>query len=216
MKIIVISDTHCNHGSFPIPDGDLVIHCGDFSRGTESSMLRFNDFLGSLPHKHKIIIAGNHDKQLETFSERRAIFTNAIYLQDEAYELYGIKFYGSPYTPKHLGAFQLRTIEEEHDKWNIFPSSIDILITHGPPFSIGDRTRKNINVGSESLLHKIQQINPILHLFGHIHEAYGIYSHLSCPKTIFANCASTGRIREYVHSFFVFVLLFIIDHLLFN
>ena len=42
-----------------IPDGDILIHAGDFSiSGLVSEVKEFNDWLGTLPHKHKIVIAG--------------------------------------------------------------------------------------------------------------------------------------------------------------
>ena len=40
------------------------------------------------------------------------------------------------------------------------------------------------NYGSESLLHKVFEISPKLHLFGHIHAAHGIQE---INGTIFSN-----------------------------
>ena len=31
ISIVVISDTHKNHEKMTIPDGDIFIHCGDFT-----------------------------------------------------------------------------------------------------------------------------------------------------------------------------------------
>ena len=46
----------------PIPDGDILIHAGDFTRcGHLQEVRDFNTWLGTLPHKHKIVIAGNHE-----------------------------------------------------------------------------------------------------------------------------------------------------------
>jgi len=62
MKIISISDTHGLHPAMEIPDGDLLVHAGDLTRhGSLNDVQEFNDFLGTLPHPHKIVIAGNHD-----------------------------------------------------------------------------------------------------------------------------------------------------------
>ena len=44
MKIIFISDTHTLHGQMleKIPDGDVLVHCGDVSgRGTGSEIDNF-------------------------------------------------------------------------------------------------------------------------------------------------------------------------------
>jgi hypothetical protein len=71
VRFVVISDTHDHHfceqqghrhPAPTIPEGDVLIHAGDFtSTGKEHEVAQFNAWLGSLPHKHKIVIAGNHD-----------------------------------------------------------------------------------------------------------------------------------------------------------
>lgn len=56
-----MSDSHLNHNNYltRIPDGDVFIHCGDFSQHMEPEDFEpqtkdFNNFLGKLPHKHKV------------------------------------------------------------------------------------------------------------------------------------------------------------------
>ena len=50
----------------------------------------------------------------------------------------------------------------------------DIVVTHGPPYGIQDLTVTNIHSGCKPLLEKVMKVRPQLHVFGHIHEAYGI------------------------------------------
>jgi len=61
----------------------------------------FNRWLGELPHKHKIVIAGNHEMSLDSLKRRpeeiKALFTNALYLQDEEVNIEGLRIYGSPW-----------------------------------------------------------------------------------------------------------------------
>lgn len=57
--------------------------------------------------------------------------------------------------------------------WDSIPADTDILVTHGPPFGVLDRTIQNCNAGCHYLLQKVMEIKPKYHLFGHIHEAYG-------------------------------------------
>jgi hypothetical protein len=58
-EIVCISDTHEKHLNLNLPKGDILIHSGDFSlRGKIENIQKFNDFLGLLPYKHKIVIAG--------------------------------------------------------------------------------------------------------------------------------------------------------------
>jgi Icc-related predicted phosphoesterase len=60
-------------------------------------------------------------------------------------------------------------------KWQSIPSEVEVLITHGPPAGILDFTVDGKHAGGTSRLAEIsQRIKPQLHLFGHIHEGYGI------------------------------------------
>ena len=59
-----MSDTHTYTDRLPfdVPNGDILLHCGDFThRGRYHEVEEFNAWLGTLPHKHKIVIAGNHE-----------------------------------------------------------------------------------------------------------------------------------------------------------
>lgn len=53
-----------------------------------------------------------------------------------------------------------------------FPG-VDVLMTHGPPMGILDKTSRNEPVGCEHLLRAARRCKPRLHCFGHIHEAWG-------------------------------------------
>ena len=59
--------------------------------------------------------------------------------------------------------------------WQEIPSGIDILITHFPPYGIGDLTRSGKHLGSKDLLSAIRRIKPQYHIFGHVHESYGLF-----------------------------------------
>lgn len=66
LRIVCISDTH-NKLPREIPDGDILIHAGDFtSIGTQTEIINFCQFFESLPHKKKIFIAGNHDVSIHS------------------------------------------------------------------------------------------------------------------------------------------------------
>lgn len=64
VRIVCMSDTHSltSHLKFEIPDGDIFIHAGDFTKcGLKEEVIEFNNWIGNLTHKHKIVIAGNHE-----------------------------------------------------------------------------------------------------------------------------------------------------------
>jgi Icc-related predicted phosphoesterase len=191
MKLVLMADTHGRHRNIDIPDGDVLIHAGDFSAwfGALDELHEFNDFLGQLPHPYKIVIAGNHDFSFERENaESRAALTNAHYLQDDGIEIEGMTFYGSPWQPEFLNlAFNLPRGEPLRRKWRKIPPDTNVLITHGPPYGIGDKTFDGHHVGCEDLLVRVQTIKPRLHVFGHIHEGRG---QTEIDDTTFVNAAT--------------------------
>jgi Icc-related predicted phosphoesterase len=70
--------------------------------------------------------------------------------------------------------------------WQLIPKNTDILITHGPPFGVLDKTLRGEAVGCEMLLKKVNKIKPKLHVFGHIHEGYGM---IDKKNTTFVNAS---------------------------
>ncbi len=177
MRIICISDTHGQHQSLRLPEGDMVIHAGDLSTlGKVEEIQSFLDWFCRLPHPYKIFIGGNHDFFLEKEPEvfLTMVPDNCTYLNDSMTEIEGIRIWGSPVTPFHHNwAFNRYPGEDILKHWQLISEETDILVTHGPPAGILDMTVRGIAVGDEDLKKKIAYINPKYHLFGHIHESYG-------------------------------------------
>lgn len=178
MRIVCVSDTHGGHRDLVMPPGDLLIHAGDITRRGELETVRdFNDWLGSLNHlyHHKVVICGNHDF---AFQERphaaRSLITNAVYLEDGGVTVGGLTVYGSPWQPWFGGwAFNLERGPALAAAWAKIPDGTDVLITHGPPAGILDRTNRGELVGCRDLFDRVWEVRPRLHVFGHIHEAAG-------------------------------------------
>lgn len=169
----------------------MLIHCGDFCGvGTMSEIERFRQDFLALPHKYKVVVAGNHDWPCEReYDDARLAMNDFTYLQDEGTEIAGLKLYGSPWQPAFgRWAFNLpRKSFELADKWRRIPDNVDVLITHGPPYGILDRVKFGAHVGCEYLRERVDELKPRLHCFGHIHEAYGQELH---GDTLFVNAAS--------------------------
>lgn len=178
-KIVVISDTHNRLDQIQVPDGDILLHCGDATgRGTIQETSKFNHDLQSLPHPIKIFCPGNHDFLFEkNESLARSILTNATTIINETIEVDGIKIYGSPYQPAFMNwAFNLPRGPKLKAEWDNIPNDTDILITHGPAFGFGDLVPwDNVNAGCKDLLNRLQEIDCKFHLYGHIHSGYGKY-----------------------------------------
>jgi Icc-related predicted phosphoesterase len=177
LTLVLISDTHRQHREITVPEGDILIHAGDITgHGDIRDVEDFDDWLASLPHSHKLVIAGNHDFCFEKQPEQsRGVLRHATYLQDEAVSLAGLRFFGSPWQPEFFDwAFNLPRGTLLKEKWDKIPTNTDVLITHGPPRGHGDRTSDGRHEGCDDLLDAIRRIKPRLHVFGHIHEDYGV------------------------------------------
>lgn len=183
-RLVFLSDTHNSNERIIVPEGDILIHSGDATnRGQIDEITAFNDWFSSLPHKHKIFVAGNHDWLFEKRPKyaQSLLCQNIIYLQDSCVEIEGLKIYGAPWQPNFFDwAFQFKTAEEMAAKWRLIPFDIDVLLTHGPPNGILDAVSRGAwieNTGCGELIKRIDEIAPFgklkLHAFGHIHCGYG-------------------------------------------
>lgn len=95
IRVVCVSDTH-DRIPDPIPDGDLLIHAGDLTNdGTVATIQKQIDWLASLPHRHKVFVAGNHDSYFDPSSRKkedreggRTLDLKGLhYLQDRLIEL---------------------------------------------------------------------------------------------------------------------------------
>ncbi|MCW5921842.1 MAG: metallophosphatase domain-containing protein [Saprospiraceae bacterium] len=179
MRIVFISDTHLKHDSLPLPPGDMLVHAGDFSRrGLMHEAQIFLDWFSAQPHRHKVLVAGNHDFIAEN---EPALFEsmlpkNVIYLNDSGREVEGIKIWGSPIQPWFFDwAFNRQRGADIRRHWDLIPADTELLITHGPPYGILDEVARDPRpVGCRDLLHKVSEMRQLkIHVFGHIHEGYG-------------------------------------------
>ncbi|MDW8289036.1 MAG: metallophosphatase domain-containing protein, partial [Flammeovirgaceae bacterium] len=173
--------------------GDILLHAGDVSKqGKKEEILDFLDWFAKQLFEYKIFIAGNHDFFFEktTKEELNELLPNeVIYLQEEGVEIDGIKFWGSPITPFFNNWAFNRKANEIKAHWDKIPTDTDVLITHGPAKDMLDRTFFFKSVGCPELKKAVERIRPKLHLFGHIHEAYGQKEH---NGTRFVNASLTN------------------------
>lgn len=175
MRIVCLSDTHGRHRDLRVPDGDLLLHAGDLTRrGEKEEIQAVNAWLAGLPHPAKVVIAGNHDFAFERDPEARTWLTAATYLQDEEVTVGGLRIWGSPWQPRFFDwAFNADRGEELRRIWARIPQGIDVLLTHGPPLGVLDRTVHGEEVGCADLADAVRRVRPRLHVFGHIHEGAG-------------------------------------------
>jgi len=180
VRIVAVADTHLFHGDLDVPDGDLFVHAGDLCRGGDLEELRAAaEWIASLPHRHKVIVAGNHDWAFvyEPAGARIAM-AGMHYLQDSEITIEGLRVYGSPWQPAfHDWAFNLPRGSALAHVWAKIPHGIDVLVTHSPPAGFGDRSPVGGRAGCDDLLARLSVVRPRLHLFGHIHQDGGVWQH---------------------------------------
>jgi Icc-related predicted phosphoesterase len=204
MRLVLLSDTHALPlTEWNVPDGDVLIHAGDFCQGRTvhlDAVRVFNDEMAALPHKHKLLVGGNHDWPLQLDAEEaRKMLTAVTYIEDGSLTICGVKFYGSPWQPDfRLWAFNLqRRCPELKAKWAAIPDNTDVLITHTPPFGVLDfSSSAQENVGCELLRRRLEFISPKLHVFGHVHEGRGQEIN---NDTVCINASSVDSDYEPVH-----------------
>lgn len=155
VRIVHISDTHLEHERFlpHIPDGDILVHSGDFCKiGWKRLLVRpdysgffrsFQEFFGKLPHKHKVFVAGNHDIMFDKHYTKNVqeLLPNVTYLQDSSINIEGINFHGSPWTFYKWTSYNRGFCREqgniEHN-WDKIPNETNVVVTHLPPYGIMD------------------------------------------------------------------------------
>lgn len=130
VTVVCISDTHNTRPS-SLPPGDVLVHAGDLSQfGTFAEIQAQLAWLAAQPHRHKVVIAGNHDllldrefvaahpdRELDRHPGRRLAdldWGGVIYLEHEAVDLTvpvhggggkvdgarALRIFGSPWTPR--------------------------------------------------------------------------------------------------------------------
>ncbi|KAE9554358.1 hypothetical protein FO519_002417 [Halicephalobus sp. NKZ332] len=214
VRFVCISDTHekLDEILHMIPDGDVLIHAGDFTNyGDVGEVIKFNQELGKLPHKYKIVVPGNHELGFEDgeemterqlaglsmlgISKAHEMLTNCEYLVDRCIEVHGLKIFGSPWHPMPGYSFYRSRGQALLHKWNNIPPKIDVLVTHTPPLGHGDYNSWNkcdgVLAGCAELLNTVEyRVKPKYHVFGHIHDMHGSTTN---GQTTFINASITDH-----------------------
>jgi len=176
MRLVFVSDLHLK-GIDP-PEGDILFNCGDMTmNGRNREIEWYKDWLMKQKSKYQQIvwIAGNHDYEASNWGPKLAGYTNTIYLENSGCKVEGLNIWGSPYTPTFgYWAFMKSRGNEIRKVWDKIPEKLDVLITHGPPYTVLDEIPlRGEHVGCWDLLDIVKQRKPRIHAFGHIHYSYG-------------------------------------------
>lgn len=185
MRIVCISDTHNFHDQVKLPEGDVLVHSGDFTiSGKMSELIPAANWLKKQLGRFREVVCtpGNHDfacQHFLTMNHMRSLYEDVFagikYLQDESTIIDGVKFWGSPWQPWFMDwAFNLPRGSKLAEKWAAIPDDVNVLVTHTPPKTYRDWVGQD-RVGCLDLANRIQKLPDLrLHVFGHIHGGYGM------------------------------------------
>ncbi len=203
-RLVIISDTHELHDQVILPDGDFLVHCGDFTnRGSIPAIGKFLTWFSNQSHQYKLFIAGNHSLSLDfnhpnrhysfnIIKEYTNKYNNLFYLENSSIIIDNINIYGSPITPWFYDwAFNRQRGPDIAAEWKKIPLNTNILITHGPVHGILDEVRRgNIieHVGCEDLKNRIKDLKALkAHCCGHLHYNGG--QSITIDNVIYANAS---------------------------
>jgi len=167
LRCIIISDTHLEHDQVSIPEGDILIHLGDVTnKGSLQGVQSFAKWFSQHPHRHKIIIDGNHDRDFlhpEKISLIKEYGNIAVFLQDEVINIEGLQILGLTWNTcmqQDYGRI-VRYLRSSNTR------AVHLLLTHMPP-------TMNKMHGSKGLITLASKLHVKVHLFGHFHWARGV------------------------------------------
>jgi Icc-related predicted phosphoesterase len=222
-RLVLISDVHGRH-DFKIPEGDILVCAGDITMsGSLEQVAKEAKWMGSIKKGHGfqsvVSICGNHDwlYEKDPVTARLLMEDNGItYLECQAAEVMGLKFYGVPHQPEFFNwAFNVPRGPELAKIWAGIPEDTEVLVTHGPPMGRLDTVRRSDtggwgdtygpgfrwiteHVGCADLRDRISQLKRLrLHAFGHIHKGYGLEK--GADGIIYANASIVNESYDAVH-----------------
>eukprot|EP01083_Nonionella_stella_P091828 256807_1 len=184
VRVICISDTHGRHSWFThsIPDGDILVHCGDITfqgNGGTNALRTFNKWIKQFTHQYKIVIGGNHDRfmpSMEYLFLKENVFNDCVYLDNDSYvikEFNDLSIFGCGWSPKGSdnNAFQDLT----DDILNMNDTTVDILVGHSDMSNLRRYYRKRAHDAQvKAVMSAVEQCKACIHLCGHFHARYGV------------------------------------------
>ena len=202
LRLVLISDTHNMHRQLQVPDGDVLIHAGDFTLyGRGSHAADFNLWLGELPHPHKIVVLGNHECNMdwaETSRSLSSVITNAVCLVDSGTTVLrpsdsGKAGSGNSDNPPPLkiwGTNFFWPFPDGEPNYNLIPLDTDIVVAHGPAAGFVDG-----GSGCPALARRVSELPSVkLVVSGHIHVAHGTAKGAGADGSgTFVNAAVAGQ-----------------------
>lgn len=193
LRVVMLSDTHGRHRKVDCPQGDVLIHAGDFTQyGRLEHAHDFNAWLAEQPHPHKLVVLGNHEANAPWRKSVAAIVSNATVLCDqgvtisvpEGHAAAGASIRGDAdaeadrvecapapgeRTLSVFGTNFFWPMKSHNPHYGAIPAGVDVLVSHGPAAGHADG-----GMGCDELLRHCARVRPRLVVSGHIHGSHGV------------------------------------------
>ena len=187
MKILAFSDVHMNvdFASQVVAQSvtaDVIVAAGDFANKGGSALAIIEQFVKI--EKPVVIVAGNHDNLME-LTKICDELAHVHLLHGNGVRIDGESFYG-------LGCEVPQLNQETWNEWLSEDAAAkmledcsngSVLVTHSPAYGHCDLQIYGANEGSKAILDCVKAKQPKLHLCGHIHNAWGVSSHIGDTPT---------------------------------
>lgn len=110
LRVTVLSDTYGFHKRINLEGGDVLIHCGNFTRfGLYDEIYDFVTWFAKQPYKYKIFVPGPNEISLDPYKKPQTLqmvqaqnfvenHPDVIYLFERKVTIDKMVFYGLPYT----------------------------------------------------------------------------------------------------------------------
>ncbi|KAL9654693.1 hypothetical protein ABK040_006755 [Willaertia magna] len=201
LRFVVISDTHQLHDLLPnpLPQGDVLIHCGDFTNvGMPKEIESFMEYLfTNCDHLYKyiILIPGNHEwssdiivkykinSMIKNYKKEKKLNATYYYLLNELITIENkINIYGKRFKNSAMSSLipLMRDSLQQKEYDNIIPKNVNILLTHIPSKKGNlDIVHSGKSRGNSELTKVIDDPNYFtnlkFHIFGHCHNGRGVH-----------------------------------------
>jgi len=198
MKIFATSDIHGNKELIHLlmieiikkEAIDALIIAGDVAPKNFDSSYAFSEIklkqrggvreICKLLQKAKIpvfMLIGNDDHISDDEWDKMLRDCGILNLNMASYPIKGLQITGFQYVlptpwntnnelPEEELGLSLKSMEKEINNKTI-------LVTHAPPFGVLDKLTNGQHAGSSSIYKLVKDKQPLFHVFGHIHEAFG-------------------------------------------
>lgn len=201
MRLIATSDTHFDFKPEWVPDGDVFIHAGDFMlSGYVDEWYKRVECFKALPHKLKILVAGNHDLHMQLYPgsalwdlKNAGVHILGYPTKSDTYTLpNGMRMLGLPWV-HNLPNWAFNKTEEQLEDYMEHCKRADIVVSHCPPAGILDE-----RYGIKAYRKYLEEYEPNIWICGHIHERGG--EQQTVNRTTVYNVAAMDREYNMAHA----------------